>query len=91
MLGNRLVVEAQIKKEMGEETPVKHECGFPFCIYSSINNKTGKMECFPPYYNNCHNCGCDCCGGQEQTAKNAADILKSENADEATQPPGAAA
>ena len=72
MLGNKKLLEPAIKKEMGEDTKVVHAVGAPFTVVSAVDGKMSKRECLPMYFNNCHNCGCDCMAGHETTAKNAA-------------------
>lgn len=74
MLGNKHAVEQAIKEKLGADTVVEHKCGIPFTVVSSIGGNKGKRECLPPYYNNCYNCGCKNCGGQEKTADYAAAI-----------------
>jgi len=86
-MGNRSLVEDAIKKEMGEDTKVEHTFACPFTVVSEIDGKQGTRECLPMYFNNCHNCGCDCMGGHDQTAKNAAEIAAPAATDEA---PGSA-
>ena len=80
MLGNKNKIEEAIKKEMGESTVVTHGLACPLTVVSSVDGKMGKRECVPPYFNNCHNCGCSPCGGHEKTAQNAAAISGSGGA-----------